>query len=609
MQACNRCRLKKYRCNELYPCLHCKRHNVQCQYGRDSPRVHEDDRHVPQLLRQIRELEDKLAERGGSASGQSPESTLPNVPGSRLGSPDDSEITDVNQHTNGIEFHGSTSSVAFLGNLELRFQRNVSQIPPEDSASLVSRLHNSAFPPPVQQRYASGADELGRDFYFSRAHVFIDAYFSGIHFIHPIIEKEQFMARAARLWMGSSGAASLPSTSFMALYFALLSLGALTRSWEEGPLDGLTRFQWSRKLFSEAVACLNEQCFSSELDTVHCLYLMAKVCQNELNPHLAYMYLGQAIRTCLSAGFNREVSNPKAPWSGQAMSLTWWGLFSLEIEMSFALGRPDTLGMDQYHNRTLPKLDNSASDIIPCMVQFSHVIRRVSVGIYHSTASIKEKLSAALLVDKDIDAWFLGLPPHLRPDEGKDQPFTPLKTPKWCQRQRLVLEIRYQNVKMLLFRPFLSFLMRDSVESDDPILIEAADKCIQSAQRTIEVMYDVFKVHTYFRTWWYNTTYTMTAVSVLLLYIIRRNNNAALSSVKYIRMAIQILDAMEESLVARKCTYLVNRYLVEITRRDGSNGSAAAEDIPGIEFLDYGFEEIANLFEEMNGRGPPGIVD
>lgn len=38
---------------------------------------------------------------------------------------------------------------------------------------------------------------------------------------------------------------------------------------------------------------------------------------------VAYMYLGIAIRTCLSAGFNREVRNPKdqrEPW----ISKTWW---------------------------------------------------------------------------------------------------------------------------------------------------------------------------------------------------------------------------------------------------------------------------------------------
>ena len=35
---------------------------------------------------------------------------------------------------------------------------------------------------------------------------------------------------------------------------------------------------------------------------------------------VAYMYLGVAVRTCLSAGFNRETHDSKS----EAISRTWW---------------------------------------------------------------------------------------------------------------------------------------------------------------------------------------------------------------------------------------------------------------------------------------------
>lgn len=38
---------------------------------------------------------------------------------------------------------------------------------------------------------------------------------------------------------------------------------------------------------------------------------------------VAYMYLGLAVRTCLSAGFNREVPSPKDQRSSW-ISKTWW---------------------------------------------------------------------------------------------------------------------------------------------------------------------------------------------------------------------------------------------------------------------------------------------
>jgi hypothetical protein len=83
----------------------------------------------------------------------------------------------------------------------------------------------------------------------------------------------------------------------------------------------MNRFQWSRKLFHQARLTLGEMRATNDLETVQCLIFMAKVCQNELNPHLAYMYLGMAVRAGLSAGINREPissnksNNPDRPSS------------------------------------------------------------------------------------------------------------------------------------------------------------------------------------------------------------------------------------------------------------------------------------------------------
>lgn len=185
------------------------------------------------------------------------------------------EITDVNQHTNGIEFHGSTSSMAFLDRLR-KFSRRTpsdSNPTPEQNNSLVSALHNSAFSQKVltPKDAASSTSNLTEErFYFAQAHVFIDSYFSGIHYVHPIIDKASFMARANELWLGNTS----PTNSFLALYLSVMSLGALMMTWQEEVLDGYTRFQWSRRLFSEALSYINQLQFSNDLDTVHSLYLM-----------------------------------------------------------------------------------------------------------------------------------------------------------------------------------------------------------------------------------------------------------------------------------------------------------------------------------------------
>lgn len=188
------------------------------------------------------------------------------------------EISEFNHHTNGIEFHGSTSSAAFIGHLEKarepkRPEEQSNLRPPDGSYSLISTLHNSSFSPscatgPVQPEFFQD-----QNFYFDQAYAFMNGYFENIHFIHPFIDKDDFMARAHDLWFNRKHQQSL---SFVALYLSVLSFGALVRVWDEEILNGLTRFDWSRKLFREAQMYLNYLQFSNDLETVQCLYLMVR---------------------------------------------------------------------------------------------------------------------------------------------------------------------------------------------------------------------------------------------------------------------------------------------------------------------------------------------
>ncbi|RHZ60795.1 uncharacterized protein CDV56_104166 [Aspergillus thermomutatus] len=556
---------------------------------------------------------------------------LPYGPQEESGDTIEHEISELNHHTNGIEFHGSTSSAALIGHLQRAREKNRVEERWDSRAheagfSLISTLHNSSFSPSCTAGSAQPTTFQDHNYYFEHAHAFINGYFENIHFIHPLIDKEDFNARAHDLWFNR---AHQPEPSFVALYLSVLSFGALVRVWDEGKLGGLTRFEWSRKLFSEAQMYLNHLHFSNNLDTVQCLYLMAKICQNELNPNLAYMYLGLAVRTCLAVGFNREVRNPKDQQRSGWISKTWWGIFSLEIEMSFSVGRPDTLGMDEYHNRALPERDDSEYAIIPWMVDFAQIIRRVSVQIYHSRITLQEKLQVALHIETELDKWMARLPDRIKPDIQGHQPSSgALRDPKWARRQRLVLGIRYYNVKMLLFRPFLSYFTR-KLRHTPTELEETITKCLDAAMKTIEVIYDIFRIHTFFRCWWYNTTYVMFATSTLLLPMSKLGLcDETIPLLRSVEMAVEILEAMDESVVAKKSVEIIKHYLKDFrssepqpapTSYDGDDASIQANavhqlpqqqqqpgfDIPewayGFGFPDYSFEGIARLFDDLDG--------
>jgi hypothetical protein len=101
-------------------------------------------------------------------------------------------------------------------------------------------------------------------------------------------------------------------------------------------------------------------------------------------------------------------------------------------EMSFLLGRPDTLGQDEYHNRAMPQVDDSEYAIISAMVQFGRIMRRVSIGIYHSQLPTPETIGLACEIERQMDSWVDALPQR----RG-----TSLRDPDWRRKQRLVLEL------------------------------------------------------------------------------------------------------------------------------------------------------------------------
>jgi hypothetical protein len=112
--------------------------------------------------------------------------------------------------------------------------------------------------------------------------------------------------------------------------------------------------------------------------------------------------------------------------------------------MAFSLGRPDTLGLDEYHNCPRPNVDDSAYAIIPCMITFSQIIREVSIRIYSSNIPWQEKLLHAGRIQAELDSWVESLPPTIKPDitiEGRLSHLT-LREPKWCRRQRLITRLR-----------------------------------------------------------------------------------------------------------------------------------------------------------------------
>ncbi|EUC40259.1 hypothetical protein COCMIDRAFT_41389 [Bipolaris oryzae ATCC 44560] len=593
-RACDLCRAKKNKCDESYPCTYCKNRNATCVYqGSHHTSRHYTAEYVKQLEDEVKRLSTTPANAPHTQpvmpSDQSPvdvenaqqqphRAPQPDMRTSAQGIAAE-EISEVNEHTAGVEFYGSSSSMALLS----RVQRSGQQFRDrEDGAHLVSSLHNATFQaiPTSSHGDILDATSLPAD-YYPQCRSFIEDFFSTIHYIHPILDKREFLGRCEVLWsLRTTGASLQPSPSFVALYYSVLSLGAMVGVRGEHLIDNLTNLQWSRKFFDLSWSCCHSLGLITNLEMAQCFFMLAKVCQNELNPHCSYMYVGFAVRTALAMGVNRDPgpNTRKTIAQLKAESRMWWCLYSLEVEISFSVGRPDTLGADIHHNRKYPVIGTSTTvdtivsemiepphcAIIGYMVDLSRITRNICHKMYLSNLSIPDMLSRANEIEKELDGWLIGLPPTLRPSVHNQTQqrscLGSIKDAMWAKRQKLVLGIRYHNLKILLFS---CVLMKSSLDEREsvPGCLENTRKCLESARQTITIIYQTYEHNDFFQTWFYNATYTVFAASVVLLYI---TQGAAVddelpSLYGLVDMAVEILESMDESVVALKAAKLLRR--------------------------------------------------
>ena len=183
------------------------------------------------------------------------------------------EIAGVNHHTQNQEFYGSSSSVALLarvGRSPPRLGDNATASRDEQPDAFLSSLHN----PVYSQQRADGID-VGRSSVssFPRCRVFIDGFFSTLHYIFPILDKALFMRRCENLW-ASEG--STEKSSFVALYFSVLSLGALVGPRSEDLIDGQDNLAWSRKFFEESRSLCSALGMVTDLEMVQCYFFLVR---------------------------------------------------------------------------------------------------------------------------------------------------------------------------------------------------------------------------------------------------------------------------------------------------------------------------------------------
>lgn len=420
--------------------------------------------------------------------------------GSRNTIDEGDSLGDVNRHTQGTEFYGPMGIFPFLSKLRSRARSQLLQQESREDGhdrndmSIVNLLHSSDYPVEKEgERRFSVGSQYPRTFQGARYHdsdvryaepgaatrasfkdverEFARLYFQNLHNVHPILDPAAFLTRCEKeVWSRTApNSTSYPQRRFLALYNAVLAIGAITAGEESeytwktqsltdqiGELEALsgieaspstyTPLRFARVFFERAKSYVGDVFESSCFESAQTLLLLSVFCQNALKPHSCYMYSGMASRTALAIGLTSTSSE------SEPASLLWWALYSHEIEMCASAGRESALKDRSCYRIPLPHgpTNNSGRDLIVCMVELAELLNELSNDIYRDSghSSMSDRSARALALDKRLEQWKDHLPPQLNFNQVS------LKEPEAVTKQKIVLKLRTSHCFLIGFLIF-----------------------------------------------------------------------------------------------------------------------------------------------------------
>ncbi|KAJ4142110.1 hypothetical protein NW754_014901 [Fusarium falciforme] len=189
-------------------------------------------------------------------------------------------------------------------------------------------------------------------------------------------------------------------------------------------------------------------------------------------------------------------------------------------------------------------------------------------------------------IERDLEGWAQKLPEAIRPTGSSSHvpSLRGVKDVQWVKRQRLVLNLRYHNLRILLFG---SFLLRSTAQERASITEtkHGIQKCLDSAKQTIELIYQTYQHSDFFRTWFYNTTYTVFAASIILVYVAQEAVETEIQPLlRLVDMAVEILMIMDECVVALQAAKLLQQAREKATQK--SSAKTLTPTNPGASWPD-----------------------
>ncbi|GKU04295.1 transcription factor [Fusarium langsethiae] len=465
-RACDWCRLTRVKCDSTRPCRNCKQAKRECiNSGRDDFKsVAAATKEVQRLRAQVQELENKLLS-PSTASGRDDtgRKRLQRWKGVRI---------------NGVQY-GPSSLAYFSHRLSAFIKTDL-----EPNPSLKFNLSPPATP--------SSCDRLQRE----QQDALLDLYWQGYHAIYPMLEEAAFRRHYDSLWHGNMRQACPLVDIVIALCIQFGSLYTATDALVMPDQPGYD-------FYLQAQQSLGSNLETPAFMSVQCYFLSAVYLLSFKQTNSAYMMVRSGISAAESLGLQFDdggdtLISTDVPSTSLGPRL-WQCLVTLDTQISLDLGRPFAIANIQSHGQAEPESDEVAQLAGP---NFDHsgssdinwlrfvyerqrlfqIVREINskvaavvegtleeieqVDFYQHPAS-REKCAKYLYGQlKCLKTWVEELPESLKTPRVQGVPFSVDRSklnlsqtdPLWLQRQRLVLELDYHSLVIMLTRTFNSFL-------------------------------------------------------------------------------------------------------------------------------------------------------
>ncbi|KAG8669343.1 hypothetical protein FPOAC2_08667 [Fusarium poae] len=465
-RACDWCRLTRVKCDSTRPCRNCKQAKRECvNSGRDDFKsVAAATKEVQRLRTQVQELENKLLSPSlSSGRGDNGRRQSQRWKGVRI---------------NGVQY-GPSSLTYFSHRLSAFIETDL-----EPDAS--SKSHPS--PPSTP----SNCDRLQRE----QQDALLDLYWQGYHAIYPVLEEAAFRRHYDSLWHGNMRQACPLVDIVIAL---CIQFGSSYTANDTLVMPDQPGYDF----YLQAQQSLSSSLETPTLISVQCYFLSAIYLLAFKQINSAHMMMRSAIAAAESLGLQfddngDDTVNTEMPSTSVGHRL-WRCLVTLDTQISLDLGRPFAIASIQSHDQEEPESDEVAQLAGPNFdfsgssdinwLRFVHerqslfqIVREIHTELaavlegtleetqqtdFYQHAASRERCAKYLYGQlKRLKAWVEELPENLKTPRVQGVPFSVDRSklnlsqtdPLWLQRQRLVLELDYHSLVIMLTRTFISFL-------------------------------------------------------------------------------------------------------------------------------------------------------